>query len=674
MINELYIAHLAMRQSGISAQSWHRHLKSLPKYPTFFLMIDETGNVVDIDPVDNDRRLKMRKWETANGESFPTFNVPRLFQPVNADDKKLVADFKKTHKQSGTIDLSVLHTLMALIPERFNSNWSLNQDKKLIKCLAEKPKELNALVGDPPAELWSLKEIGCRSVEITVNNLHDRLWKLGHDKIWNNPNNSIFWIDNLVIGSGNIALALELANSGDTPYPVNHPKVFEWINEKLVGALPLEPDTTEAVVRDAFNCPYTETDPKFPDMKLDVLGNIKLRSMFGEIPCQFRYGQAEANSYPLHISNRQNLKTTMEWLADPKRKGRTWQNISTATDYKAAILIAYPVELAEVPPQIAAIFGGLAEHDVSARLRFEDLASHVVEALDGIVTQRPQALVQVFVLAKADNARSKLLAKAEFTVQWLTESTQRWQDGASNLPEFDEGLRPMTPFPTEVVSLLKTKWIRGGETSTTVKGARVADGITLMVGHSDEEKAVVNQALHLTLDGCGPLLKRVGHWNHRGDNNIKISKAAFASTKKTLGLIGILLKKKNTVKGDYMHEAPFLVGRILKLADLIHREYCIHNRDSHLPPQLVGNALVQAALDNPQTGMARLFERLRVYLAWATTAHGENIGLTKWILKQLEYSSAELSRIELPTRCDDAGKAQMMLGYLALLTNDKKES
>jgi len=123
-----------------------------------------------------------------------------------------------------------------------------------------------------------------------------------------------------------------------------------------------------------------------------------------------------------------------------------------------------------------------------------------------------------------------------------------------------------------------------------------------------------------------------------------------------------------------MHGAPFLIGRLLSLADKLHMEYCHHVREKNVPPQLIGNALIPAALDNPESGLARLFERLRVYQAWATTAQGEGVNLAKWALHQLRVTADKLSRQTIPKRCDDAAKAQMMLGYLAKIPGGKEET
>lgn len=114
-----------------------------------------------------------------------------------------------------------------------------------------------------------------------------------------------------------------------------------------------------------------------------------------------------------------------------------------------------------------------------------------------------------------------------------------------------------------------------------------------------------------------------------------------------------------------MRKAAFNVGRLLALADTLHKEYCNHVRNQDIPPQLIGNAMMPVAIDNPEQGIARLNERLMIYKAWADKVQGEKYRLVKWTLNQMGQVANELANCNLPNRSDDAAKAQMLLGYLA---------
>ena len=116
-----------------------------------------------------------------------------------------------------------------------------------------------------------------------------------------------------------------------------------------------------------------------------------------------------------------------------------------------------------------------------------------------------------------------------------------------------------------------------------------------------------------------------------------------------------------------MHSPAFLVGRLMNLTDRLHMKYCEHVRDNSFPPQLVGNALMATALEQPLKGLELLSQRILPYQAWAMTLKGEgqDIGLVKYFLAQIGEVCNNLEKLELPPQCSSAEKAQMLLGYLA---------
>ena len=115
-----------------------------------------------------------------------------------------------------------------------------------------------------------------------------------------------------------------------------------------------------------------------------------------------------------------------------------------------------------------------------------------------------------------------------------------------------------------------------------------------------------------------------------------------------------------------MGSPAFLVGRFLSLADQLHLKYCEHVRKKSIPPQLVGNALMPTALEEPVKALSMLSQRILPYQAWANTLkEGADVGLVKYFLGQLGEVSDQLKGLGIPAQCADADKAQMLLGYLA---------
>ncbi|MBL0038334.1 MAG: hypothetical protein IPP36_06685 [Nitrosomonadales bacterium] len=117
----------------------------------------------------------------------------------------------------------------------------------------------------------------------------------------------------------------------------------------------------------------------------------------------------------------------------------------------------------------------------------------------------------------------------------------------------------------------------------------------------------------------------MAHTQHQGD----IHKVNGKYDKQKLllpAILGLLLAKLECNKGDYMKTAPYLIGRMLSLADQIHYHYCQHVRKGGAPSQLIGNALMATALEEPEKALALYAQRILPYQAWAKTTGGEGAG------------------------------------------------
>jgi hypothetical protein len=158
-------------------------------------------------------------------------------------------------------------------------------------------------------------------------------------------------------------------------------------------------------------------------------------------------------------------------------------------------------------------------------------------------------------------------------------------------------------------------------------------------------------------------LIRCGHANFGRPEVLKdLSPEARQAALLAVAVISIALFKLGSQKEKYMSQPPFLIGRMLSLADTLHFEYCKAVRKGQVPPQLLGNALMPMALVNPQRSMSQLTGRFRVYQGWG---RAKGSPLARWVLAQWGEISLELSKAELSTRLDDAGRAQLLFGYLA---------
>jgi hypothetical protein len=130
-------------------------------------------------------------------------------------------------------------------------------------------------------------------------------------------------------------------------------------------------------------------------------------------------------------------------------------------------------------------------------------------------------------------------------------------------------------------------------------------------------------------------------------------------------ILGLFLWKIGIRKESYMTNPPYQIGRLLKFADELHALYCKEVRKGKLPPQLLGNALMAAALDSPTQAVAQLALRVAPYLGWAKTNSTDSAGLSRYFLKEFAGIESLIRGEILPVRLDDAARAQLLLGYIS---------
>ena len=130
-----------------------------------------------------------------------------------------------------------------------------------------------------------------------------------------------------------------------------------------------------------------------------------------------------------------------------------------------------------------------------------------------------------------------------------------------------------------------------------------------------------------------------------------------------------------------MHSVAFNLGRLLMLADVLHREYCLNvnpkkegAKSGKIPPQLIGNSLMPTAAEFPNRALDLLRERIRIYKAWAdSVSANEDTKLAKWTVNQMGIVALEMSKQDIPDIFNEVERAQVLLGYLARIEKEKED-
>jgi len=711
MLNELRELNLARDKFRSAAnepdfQHYKESKRSSKQSPTFIVCLGDSGVIEDVAVGNITKDNMVYKWVRNNseGNSFPVFNVPSLYVVEDQDDKKSLEKIKKSLKEAHF----AVEQFRKLIG-RAQMPWQNNQ--QIENCIKDIPKDLKEILGAVGQEsrCYSIVELCNRSMQFSKESFSTELERVILRKV-NNNDGEAAELMNLLISpkresQTKLQLILELSDHalqslGENILPATHREVQKLINSKLWERYRAKTEPLD-MRKDAFGgCFAGELGRKYPGVKIDALGGeVKLRSMNHESECQYRYGMINEAGFPAGQDMRTIMADDLKWLSGSPLKGKTWKDITVCVGggftgifdkkkgakfkrekgVRRTVLFAYPSALSETPPDIAEFFGSINDNDFQAE------AKKVIGSLSAIVQEYPNSEVRIFVLQKLNKGQTRLMLSNRFSTARLLQAAEAWQEGYqlfqdTRKPYLDNDIDDKwnAPSPMDILWCLNTVWKRGGTYATSVPNFEMQYIFELLIGEGYLAKDIVVRALNIYLRNITPLVSSLGlpHINDlikekKFDVPKELQKQAYLIP----SVLSLLLYKKEKLdKGGIMESTAFLIGRILSLVDQLHVNYCIVIRNKSISSQLIGNSLLGLALNNPEKALSFLSERIKNYKTWPTTYKNTSadddvikaISISKnYILPEMGKISAILSKETLPTKCTDADRAKMLLGYLA---------
>lgn len=681
MLNELYYLSLSLKDCGIKPPDWYKDLKPLPKATNkklcYKILVGDDGFIAGVEPMSQDIVPNLRKWEPSNGNSFPGFNIQPLYRITDEGSKKRL---KKWREGKESIDF----TLVKEWCSADRMNWDSKFTKKIEKCLGVIPKELKTRCAGISNKFDALKHL-LERIAVFGHSGSNRFFEALKSTILATLEKEIARLLLPVLiheGSskkkaeddrGSVSVFLDVTDWKE--YPVAHKETIQFLNEQLLNMTSAGAASSGGRDNDAFGGETSGIDERLPEVKLPLIGGVKLRAMSSESPCQYRYGTIDAKSFRIGGNSRRLAKGALEWLGSDEREGETWGRADGRE-----LIFAYPAVLPKTPLKLAACFGARRADDSGSR--FENYAKDVVDCLKGLSPSLKEIELRVFSLRKMDKARTKVVFHRNYSAQRLADAASDWQQGCANIPVIrmkawgeEKGktilAEPKTPFPLQIADCLNRVWKLDGTSNDGVKSIPKSAGIELLLDES-VSLGYVPHLLTLALQNGRGLFFSMGNTLHRN----KVFKLdGFGNHRQLMpSILGLLLWKLNIRKEVYMNGSSYLVGRILKLADDLHALYCKEVRKNSLPPQLLGNALMAAAIDSPTQALAQLALRITPYLGWARTNSTESAGLSRHLLKEFGLVETKLRDEVLPDRLTDTARAQLLLGYISTSSSLTEES
>ena len=656
MINELSSLSKTLEQAGIVPLQSYRNYIPLPnvsaKAPCIRIWV-KGGQVVDFEAIDRALAMQLRKFGS-NQASFPGLNLISLYRVTDESEKKLVA---QCIEKPESIDALQLHALCK------ENAWEPHQNSRIKNCFSKTPKKMIELLdcaGIPKENLLNTLAAECAPFA-NAQVLHESLTKAVFAKLEKKQDVGLALLILFQLGDAskpckddkrNISVFFD-TDAYDTYGMYAASREFTaYLNTAFLQAerILMSGASEQA---DAFGEIYIPSNAPMPRVKLAAGFESALYTMFDERPCQNRYHNFDdkRDSYPLSAQHRVQFQAALNWLGgDAGNKGVTWLNTG-----KGEAVFAYPSSLPEAPLPYVQFFGQLDRSET-----FKEISGSLLAAYNGIPPKNRPEGVQVFVLKKIDDGRTKILYSQSASADALMHAAENWEMACNDLPGF-AAMKPSTPFPVGVAAIVNQVWRQNGE-SSTVSAMHPYEGIELFL-HQAQHRLLLHE-LHILVQHGMPLFIHAGPLLHSGRKCSRV-----AQLEQILPVLSMLLFFSGNRKDDYMEATPYLMGQLLKASDELHALYCKVVRSNQIPPQLVGSALFVAASETPGRTLSQLSVRMAPYLSWAKqyrTKNEDSSGLAGWYLRIFEQIANKLATAyAVPMRWSDAQKAQLFIGYLA---------
>ncbi len=693
MLNELYELAVALDHHGLLQSTTHPSIGTVGKSMCMLIELDRCGIVRAIRFLQKDDTSRLWKHSKGNHNSFPAIRIQKPLLSVDESEKIDDAIWKKS---AVPLKRSLLSSLCL---DKLNeaelglhiSEWSLN--------------ELRPVLLSDNSELASFRQlIGCfpKSTEAVqfenklVLFLKDYIPTCGDEK-------NIDFIKEILVGTWDKKSKQYVAGCM-TYYDVYETSNFrnKVIDQDTLHALIallnqqnlLEKQTTRSLRGVLSGKSQDGIGEKFPNPNIPILGQTYLYAKNADIPCLVRYEMNGTKGFQAGKDEVAMISDALAFLTHKERVGKTWKAVSDSNRDKPNLLLAYLTDDPQNEAFLAKILDDPSDYEEMASA-FDVLCQQVIGNVKNIVEKNPHSKINLIILETLDPGRKQIVYGNSLSVQNFCNNLLAWSDESKNCPPISirvkdkTGIReykPICPGPNEILQIMKLHYTRSGSAKPLKQSAvSLHEVYRLYMPQSETEFSdsdLLSNFIQKSVWKVQGLLGDIGQQIIAQFPYPLNASEAFSKQIKNLcmfiSLISILLWRLGVRKEKYMLDAPFNVGQFLKLADMLHKQYCVQvrnggNEKKPLPTQLMGNEMLAIASENPVEGVLRLRDRMKIYLAWADTSTGEGAGLAKWILARFSEVSLKISANELSETFSPAEQAQVLLGYLAAIPYEKKE-
>lgn len=697
MLNEGLMAAKALKHFDLLPIPGHPDVKQVGKAECLLVILRSDGIPEELELLSKAETAKLWKHAKGNHNSFPAIRVKKPLLSA-AESKKLEEiswdklDAAAKKEALLTLDFSSANPTCR---DFHIAPWTQEQLRPVLACERPELTNLGQLIRlfpkDEDQETFNRELLKQTAVFIETETLTDeqldflkqllvgkKEWKTGGRVSGCMTYFDVFYRDDfpsVLSPETGKALSNLLRQAGE-----QNPK-----EKNGIGISPLTGERVQFI------------EGKYPDPNLPVIGPTYLYSKKRDIPCLERYGMTGLMAFSAGREEADRISGALQYLTREERRRKTWKLMGSVCRNQPQLLIAYLEDDPANDMLLAEILSGSESKEDEIADGFEVLCEQVVGPLEKVINKNPDSKVELILLEKIDAGRRQVSYEDRISAQQLVDAMKDWSKALRNLPEIKihifppqrknwRARRPRSLGPYEICELLKLCYGK-----SAVKRKLQHSPVTLQEIYSiyiprgkgsHTWTELVEKLQEYALERGRYLLWDIGGYNISsfGGKTGKVTKYDIEDVYRAyqfLLLLGILLYQKGIRKEKYMKETAYSLGQLLYLADILHREYCVFlrnggDREKPLPSNLIGNEVLLIAAENPNEALARLRERIRIYVNWAKRETQEKSGYAKWAMMKIEEVSTRIGT-SLPERFSKAEQAQVLLGYLGGISSAKND-
>lgn len=447
------------------------------------------------------------------------------------------------------------------------------------------------------------------------------------------------------------------------------------------------------IISNLNGTPQTAVDGSYPKLKYPGSKGISMFSKNKDIQSLKRYGLIGSDAYEIGSGEAMGIQAAFDFLISKENKGKTWHCFYKMPSTQ--LLLIYFVEDPEADIPLAALFG----QDLSkkeARDNYRQMLSNFLEnEKRNLISGKNTAhkMVSLSLIKMVDEGRLQLNYAENIERQQLFKNLTDWDTALQNMPEtslfyncsslniqslmkisasactLDGRVNSTKSILYSIPEIMKVYMPAGGYGTNQIETYQVLD-------------AVWFRYKEFFIEYSGQKLKE----NLTKPSKKKYKPETDSLSSQILKSIAVFLWILGNRKEDYMKNAPYLLGRLLRTADELHSMYHIHFRNKGdlskpLPPRLMGNELLGMAMEDPASALALLGQKIPVYFSWAESISYKPVGndtkyipTVKRIMKDFGDISLQLGEKDWNRNMDAAQQAEVLLGYLQNTYRSSKEN